>query len=173
MHEEWKVCSAFPKYEISSLGNLRRRAAVRGKAPVMLKPWKNSMGYSVVRLSDDDGTFVRCLVHRLVGREFFGIPDDLEVDFRFHDLTDFVRLRPATREENQQNTRGWRDHSSPYKGVSWSEARGKWYACIRLKGKTVSLGRFDSEIEAARVYDDAASTAWGDFAFLNFREGPT
>jgi hypothetical protein len=31
-----------------------------------------------------------------------------------------------------------------------------------------SLGRFASEHEAARAYDNAAFAAWGEYAFLNF-----
>lgn len=61
--------------------------------------------------------------------------------------------------------------TSQYLGVSLSK-RGKkrWYACITLGGKTVSLGRHECEIDAAKAYDTAARTHYGDFARLNFPE---
>jgi hypothetical protein len=73
----------------------------------------------------------------------------------------------------QQNARGWKQHSSQFKGVSWSRTKKKWYACIRVAGeKTKSLGHFENEEEAARAYDHAAFSAWGDTAFLNFDFDP-
>jgi len=61
-----------------------------------------------------------------------------------------------------------RGHSSRYKGVSWQASRGKWYAQIRIDGRTKNLGRFDEEEDAARAYDKAVRGLGIDIAFTNF-----
>lgn len=82
-------------------------------------------------------------------------------------------LRLATSEENSRNVQKVSGRSSRYKGVAWDAARKKWKAQIQAEGKQKTLGRFDSEEEAARVYDAAAKAAFGEFAFLNFPSCPS
>lgn len=81
-------------------------------------------------------------------------------------------LRLATNTQNMANTgkhRLNRPPSSQYKGVHWDSARGAWKALIGDgHGRQRFLGRFSSEEEAARAYDEAALEQWGEFARLNF-----
>lgn len=79
-------------------------------------------------------------------------------------------LRVVTYSQNNQNMRSG-GGSSQYKGVSLEKASGRWYASIRVSGKSKSLGRWGTEAEAARAYDVAASKAFGEFARLNFPGG--
>jgi hypothetical protein len=44
----------------------------------------------------------------------------------------------------------------------------KYVASIRANGKSLSLGYFDDEIEAAVAYDIKAIQFFGEFAYLNF-----
>lgn len=79
-------------------------------------------------------------------------------------------LRAATAKQNRRNSRKYqrsRGTSSSYKGVSWHAARNKWQAHIKYN-KSKFLGRFDSEIEAAKAYDKAARELFGEYARLNF-----
>jgi len=76
-------------------------------------------------------------------------------------------LRNVTRSQNQMNLYHSRGNSQ-YKGVVWEKSHNKWKAQIGLDGTSTNLGRFDSEEDAARAYDAAASEHFGEFARLNF-----
>lgn len=75
-------------------------------------------------------------------------------------------LRVATRSQNKSNSRRLTTRKSGYRGV-WLH-RLKYRACIKYDGKNHDLGGFDSPIEAAQAYDQAAKVVFGEFAKLNF-----
>lgn len=58
--------------------------------------------------------------------------------------------------------------TSVFKGVHWESGRGKWKACISKDGKLHFLGRYISEVDAAKAYDDAALELFGQLAYTNF-----
>jgi hypothetical protein len=58
--------------------------------------------------------------------------------------------------------------ASRFRGVQWNSQKRKWRAALKVNQKTRHLGFFTSEEAAARAYDDAAKTTWGEKAVLNF-----
>jgi hypothetical protein len=109
----------------------------------------------------------RVILERMLGRELIKGED---VDHINHDGLDNrrVNLRLATHAENMRNRVKRINCSSEYKGVCWYKPNKKWQAEIRIDGKQKRLGRFESEIEAAKAYDIAAIGAYGEFCCLNF-----
>jgi hypothetical protein len=76
-------------------------------------------------------------------------------------------LRCCTVTQNGQN-RKIQKHSSSFKGVNWNKRNKKWQTSIRYNKKFIWLGRFNSEIKAAKAYDAKAKELFGEFAYTNF-----
>ncbi len=74
----------------------------------------------------------------------------------------------CTMQERQQILPPSRNHgSSRYKGVSYITSRKRWRAAIKFKGKSITLGLFKLEQEAARAYNRAAVEFFGKNAYQN------
>ncbi len=76
-------------------------------------------------------------------------------------------LRTCSKAENQWNQFTIRSGTSRFKGVWWHKGQRKWKAAIRVNGRRKHLGTFESEIEAALAYDQAAIKMFGEFAKPN------
>lgn len=77
-------------------------------------------------------------------------------------------LRVCTKTENNRAfRRKTPGATSCYRGVCWDQRRKKWKAYIETGGKLRNLGRFDTELDAARTYNEVAKILFGDFAHLN------
>lgn len=77
-------------------------------------------------------------------------------------------LRLCSHAENQRNRRKRVDSASMFKGVHLSAKDGRWHVQLKYQGSKLCFGSFDTEEEAARVYDEAAGRLFGEFARLNF-----
>jgi hypothetical protein len=83
-----------------------------------------------------------------------------------------ANLRLCTPQQNSFNQRPRRNSTSIYKGVSWNSEVRKWKAEIKHNGRTISIGYFEKEQDAAIAYDDYAAELFGEFAWLNHRHRP-
>ena len=84
------------------------------------------------------------------------------LDYRKHNLVvctlkERQRLLPKKRTETSSN----------YRGVSYIRSQKKWRAAIEVNGKTINLGNYKSEVEAAKAYNKAAREHFGDIAYQN------
>lgn len=57
--------------------------------------------------------------------------------------------------------------SSQHKGVHFEKQTQKWRALIKTNGRKISLGRFETEEQAARAYDEAAEKYHKQFGVKN------
>lgn len=76
-------------------------------------------------------------------------------------------LRFCTISQNIANRPISISNNTGYKGVGYRKDRKKYRARIKVNGKEIHLGYFDTPQEAARRYDQGAKTYFGEFAFLN------
>lgn len=92
------------------------------------------------------------------------------IDHRNHNGLDCQRhnMRFCTHADNMRNRiKRNQKTTSRFKGVSLSASGKTWVSQIMKNRKLIRLGRFKTEIEAAAVYNTAAKSLFGEFAFLN------
>jgi len=59
------------------------------------------------------------------------------------------------------------DATSSYRGVSYSKSNKRWRAGIEVEGRSINLGQFKSEHDAALAYNKAARKYFGPLAYQN------
>ncbi len=91
------------------------------------------------------------------------------VDHINHDGLNNCRsnLRVVNNKENMYNSKSRKNTSSKFKGVHWNKEKQRWTSQITADKKTIHVGHFKSEIEAAIAYNEKAKILHGQFAFLN------
>lgn len=103
-------------------------------------------------------------LHRLIANP----PIGMVVDHVNGDPLDNRRcnLRVCTPFQNSMNRRRYKTASSMFKGVTPRD--GGWRAQISINGTIIVLGKFKTDVDAAKAYDSAALKHRGQFACLNF-----
>ena len=168
-NEIWKDVPDLP-YEISNFGVVRRKEGkFKHKNKAHIKPYLNNKGYCCVNLYMNSKMY-KYQVHRLVGQAFVPNPNNYPVinhidgkplnnhESNLEWCTQSHNIKHAwdtglfkNRHTNASNKN--RGGSSKYVGVSWSEQRQRWCAHIRVNKKSIGLGRYKTEEEAAEAYD--------------------
>ena len=129
---------------------------------------RNSNCIYAVRFLNDPGKKPKIIS---MHREIMNPRKGLLVDHRNRDSLDNRRdnLRIATHSQNQFNKAKTSEKtSSRFIGVYLEKRSGLWVTKISHHGKSIWLGRFKSELAAARAYDTAARKYHKEFARLNF-----
>ncbi len=106
-----------------------------------------------------------------MARQILGLEkgDPREADHVDHNTLDNRRdnLRVCTHQQNSSNRKVRSNTSSQYKGVCWHRLAKKWMVGIMVNGESKYLGLYESETEAALVYNKAAKKYHGVFACVN------
>lgn len=111
--------------------------------------------------------YVHRLIYAMVTRKNI---DDIFIDHIEGDSKTNVisNLREATHQQNMRNRgKSKAKRTSQYKCVYWNERRQRWIAKMQAHGKYIWIGTYDSELEAAKAYNEAAIKHHGNFAALN------
>lgn len=118
-------------------------------------------------------TFYAARAVNLMHREILGLKrgDGKVTDHIDHDGLNNQRsnIRVCTQQQNMMNKRKRKNNSSKYKGVYFLKTN-KWIAQIHFDNKSIHLGLFDDELEAAQAYDKKAIELFREFAKTNINQ---
>lgn len=91
--------------------------------------------------------------HRVAYAIYHGEWPDDQIDHINGKRSDnrIANLRAVTRQENARNMKRPKDNKSGVMGVSWCNYTQKWKATINVRGRYITLGRFDCFLAASMV----------------------
>ena len=132
---------------------------------------KHNQGYWSIGITTDKKRMYLC--HRII--YYMKTGEDLinkYIDHPSGDRADNRNLRVCTHKENIQNQLKQagnvnKKFTSKFKGVSFENCTKKWKSQITIDGCNTNLGRYDTEKEAAEIYNQTALKIFGKFANLN------
>lgn len=128
-------------------------------------PVRGKHEYAMGTTSGSHKTRKHMFMHRLL----LNAPKGMDVDHIDGNGLNNQRsnIRLATRAQNQMNKKKKPACSSIYKGVYFRKCRRKWISYIRINKQKTFVGYFDTEVEAALAWNEAAKKNHGKFAVLN------
>jgi hypothetical protein len=151
MQEIWKQVPGFEDYQISNYGQVK---SLKKQPGIILKQSTTSNGYKYVNLSIS-GTVTLMKVHQLVAMSFLNHTPNghrIVVDHIDHDKNnnraDNLQLI-SHRENNNKDI--WR-HKKSGLLLGVHRNRDKFRSRVRVNGKRIDLGTFDSEQDAHEEY---------------------
>lgn len=105
------------------------------------------------------------LAHRLAWFYIHGVWPTSQIDHKNMKRDDnrIENLRPATPSQNRANTRPGTSMSG-LKGAHWNKARQYWQSYVKLNGRSIYLGSFDSAEAAHKAHAAAILSIHGEFA---------
>ena len=116
--------------------------------------WNNgnshSCGYRTVNINGINHYLHRVLYIMRNGN----IADGMQVDHINGDRSDnrIRNLRVVSNQDNHRNITKQQNTSSRYIGVCWDKSREKWRSGIMVDKVNITIGYFDTEIQAANAY---------------------
>lgn len=160
--EEYKdIIDYEDAYQISNFGNVRNKKTGR-----ILKPTEGKTDkYYYISLCKDSKQ-KNTKIHRLVAEYFVENPENKPyVDHidnnKLNNL--YTNLRWATHQENRRNIVMYKNNTTGVKGVIFDKHYKKWMARIRVSGKLIHIGSFNTIEEATEARMQKANELFGEF----------
>jgi len=164
--EEWRPVKKFGgNYYVSNKGRVKNTDFKRQGDEILLKPFEDAHGYYEVKKGSIHGK-----VHRLVLAAFVG-ESKLPANHKdFNPKNNCLEnLEYVTQRENVTHSVL---RNRKHFGCTWDTYWNKWVSHIRIKGKSIYLGRFDNKSDAFASYINAVrerglDNKYAEEAYLN------
>lgn len=142
-------------------GVFTRLITINGKAKKGdIAGYNHSNGYKLITI---DGCKIYC--HHLAWLYMYGEwPKYIDHINGKPDDNRITNLRKSTHQQNMFNKKKYKNNKSGYKGTYWNNECQKWAASIRINGKNIHLGLYDSVEQAHQAYLEKAKNLFGEFA---------
>jgi hypothetical protein len=127
--------------------------------------WCYSHGYAIRNSSKINGKRKHIYMHRVINDTPTGLQTD-HIDGNTLN-NQKCNLRLATTQQNQHNRCTVESTTSIYKGVCYRKRDLVWIAKTKHYGKSIHLGTFKKESDAAIAYNNYAKDNFGEYARLN------
>ena len=128
--------------------------------------WYFNSGYAVRSTWHIGGKRGQVKMHRLINKTILGLDTD-HINSKGLDNRK-INLRSVSHMQNCHNTGDRKNSSSKHKGVYFNNHRGRpWKAQIRINGKRICLGTFDTETDAAKAFNNASIKFHKEYGRLN------
>ena len=115
--------------------------------------WCDHRGYALTRITVSRGNYKNVPMHHfIVGKPI----DGKEIDHKNRNRRDnrAANLRMVTHKVNSRNSGMFKHNTSGYRGVAWDKSRNNWQARIKIAGKEIYLGRFNTKEQAHKARKD-------------------
>ena len=151
LYNKHKEISVYTKIDKDDLERIKKHKFTR-------------MGRGYGKMRDKEGKDV--YLHRFIMKEY---DPKILIDHINSDPMDNRKsnLRRVTIQENCFNRTKMKNASSQYKGVSYNKASKKWACYIKLNQVKYNLGFYDTEKEAALLYNKFAKMLFSKHSKLN------
>ena len=154
--EVFKDVASYEKLYMAS--DLGRVMSLRGKIPIIMKPYLIKDNYLSIGFSVK-GVLKVYSVHQIVAMAFLNhipcgydvIVDHIVENNRLDNRLSNLQLITPRGNSSKRELNG----VSKYIGVSWDKKVDKWRSAISQEGKSVYLGTYAIEEEAAEAYQEA------------------
>ena len=131
--------------------------------------WRRNRGGYADRVIKVDGKRKTLQIHRLANNTPEGLCTD---HINGHKLDNSGRnLRSCTHSQNNHHRMRKKQTHSDEKYFGVTKNWNKWESGIRINGKNIYLGLFETPEQAAMAYNDAATKYFGEFAHHNIIQG--
>ncbi len=161
--EIWKDIKDYEgMYQVSSCGRVKSLERLANNNQLIkeriLKPYiiKRKNPTTVISLSNC-GKYKRVSLSRLVYETFIHEVDNehyvIPIDNNFLN-SKVENLMSCSIQDVRRKMKPHEGSSSVFKGVFKRKCSKKWFSCPHVNGVSMSLGSFDTEIEAALAYDE-------------------
>jgi hypothetical protein len=142
-------------------------AEMLGLDPMSLGMWNTRYAYKQAGSLSDKGYLIirlagyTCKLHRVAWMMTHGYwPIEVDHENGIKSDNRIVNLREVTRAENMKNKPKYKQNQSGIIGVGWHKATNKWAAKIRINGKDIHLGVYET-VETAATVRAAAEIRYG------------